>query len=162
MLVACCSSTYYLALPISLNSLDREGVRLLSPCDSQITSKTRCRDRWCRSRWCAWAQVGVRRRLSPLLCIFPWWSVVVPSWGDRGPCRMLGLIFYFGTIVGPWVYWMIVMLFMYSDWCMIYLCFLWSDDCKPTLYPILVHYMGLCEDDPSCDKTTLKAMSQVR
>ena len=20
-------------------------------------------------------------------------------------------------------------------------------------YPILVHYMGLCEDDPSCDKT---------
>ena len=27
-------------LPISLNSLDREGVRLLSPHDSQITSKT--------------------------------------------------------------------------------------------------------------------------
>ena len=39
MLVACCSSTYYLTLPISLNSLDREGARLLSPCDSQITSK---------------------------------------------------------------------------------------------------------------------------
>ena len=30
---------YYLALPISLNSLDREGARLLSPYDSQITSK---------------------------------------------------------------------------------------------------------------------------
>ena len=39
MLVACCRSTYYLALPISLNSLDREGARLLSPRDSQITSK---------------------------------------------------------------------------------------------------------------------------
>ena len=39
MLVACCSSTYYLALPISLNSLDREGARLLSPRDSQFTSK---------------------------------------------------------------------------------------------------------------------------
>ena len=39
MLVACCSSTSYLALTISLNSLDREGVRLLSPRDSQITSK---------------------------------------------------------------------------------------------------------------------------
>ena len=39
MLVACCSSTYYLALPISLNSLDREGARLLSPRDPQITSK---------------------------------------------------------------------------------------------------------------------------
>ena len=39
MLVACCSSTYifYLALPISLNSLDREGARLLSLCGSQIT-----------------------------------------------------------------------------------------------------------------------------
>ena len=30
---------FYLALPISLNSLDREGARLLSPRDSQITSK---------------------------------------------------------------------------------------------------------------------------
>ena len=39
MLVTCCSSTYYLALPISSNSLDREGARLLSPRDSQITSK---------------------------------------------------------------------------------------------------------------------------
>ena len=29
----------YLALPISLNSLDREGARLLSPCGSQFTSK---------------------------------------------------------------------------------------------------------------------------
>ena len=39
MLVARCSSTYYLTLPISLNSLDHEGARLLSPCGSQITSK---------------------------------------------------------------------------------------------------------------------------
>mgnify|MGYP005824178321 CR=1 FL=1 len=37
-LVTCCGSTYiYLALPLSLNSLDREGARLLSPCGSQIT-----------------------------------------------------------------------------------------------------------------------------
>ena len=28
---------FYLALTISLNSLDREGARLLSPCGSQIT-----------------------------------------------------------------------------------------------------------------------------
>ena len=38
MLVACCSSTSYLVLLISLNSLDRESARL-SPRDSQITSK---------------------------------------------------------------------------------------------------------------------------
>ena len=38
MLVASCSSTYIcLTIPISLNSLDREGARLLSPCGSQIT-----------------------------------------------------------------------------------------------------------------------------
>ena len=38
MLVACYSSTYIcIAIPISLNSLDREGARLLSPCGSQIT-----------------------------------------------------------------------------------------------------------------------------
>ena len=38
MLVACRSSTYiYLAFPISLNSLDREGARLLSRSGSQIT-----------------------------------------------------------------------------------------------------------------------------
>ena len=30
-------SYFYLAIPISLNSLDREGARLLSPCGSQIT-----------------------------------------------------------------------------------------------------------------------------
>ena len=28
---------FYLTIPISLNSLDREGARLLSPCGSQIT-----------------------------------------------------------------------------------------------------------------------------
>ena len=28
---------FYLVIPISLNSLDREGARLLSPCGSQIT-----------------------------------------------------------------------------------------------------------------------------
>ena len=41
MLVACCSSTY-ITLPylLSLNSLDREGARLLSPCGSQITTTT--------------------------------------------------------------------------------------------------------------------------
>ena len=30
---------FYLALPMSLNSLDREGARLLSPSGSQFTSK---------------------------------------------------------------------------------------------------------------------------
>ena len=36
-------------LPISLNSLDREGVRLLSPRDSQILPKPFCRCRCYRA-----------------------------------------------------------------------------------------------------------------
>ena len=39
MLVLAAAPPHYLFLPLSLNSLDREGVRLLSPRDSQITSK---------------------------------------------------------------------------------------------------------------------------
>ena len=39
MLSACCSSTFTPSFPISLNSLDRAGVRLLSPRDSQILPK---------------------------------------------------------------------------------------------------------------------------
>ena len=40
MLVLAAAPPHYLFLPISLNSLDREGVRLLSPCDSPDTITT--------------------------------------------------------------------------------------------------------------------------
>ena len=40
MLVLAAAPPHYPFLPISLNSLDREGVRLLSPRDSQILPKT--------------------------------------------------------------------------------------------------------------------------
>ena len=39
MLVLAAAPPHTFYLPISLNSLDHEGVRLLSPRDSQITSK---------------------------------------------------------------------------------------------------------------------------
>ena len=39
MLVLAATPPHTFSLPISLNSLDREGVRLLSPRDSQIPSK---------------------------------------------------------------------------------------------------------------------------
>ena len=38
-LVLAAAPPHYLILPISLNSLDLAGVRLLSPCDSQILPK---------------------------------------------------------------------------------------------------------------------------
>ena len=100
MLVACCSSTYYLALPISLNSLDRKGVRLLSPRDSQIPSKPD-----------AWTDDTVPDDMTELKWEFDEDSRVTTclsqmissgaQLGRSGPCRMLGLIFYFGTVVGP-------------------------------------------------------------
>ena len=37
MLVLAAAPPHTFTLPISLNSLDREGARLLSPCGSQIT-----------------------------------------------------------------------------------------------------------------------------
>ena len=39
MLVLAAAPPHTFSLPISLNSHDRGAVRLLSPCDSQITSK---------------------------------------------------------------------------------------------------------------------------
>ena len=46
MLVLAAAPPHTFSLPRSLNSLDREGVRLLSPRDSQILPKPVCR---CRS-----------------------------------------------------------------------------------------------------------------
>ena len=100
MLVACCSSTYYLALPISLNSLDREGARLLSPRDSQITSKPDAGtddsvpDDALELKW-EFDEDSRRYYVS-----FPddqYWCPV----GAIGTVSHVGLIFYFGTIVGP-------------------------------------------------------------
>ena len=105
---------HYLFLSISLNSLDREGVRLLSPRDSQITSKTRCRCRWCQCRRCYPTPVRVRWRPWSLLCFVSCWSVVEPSWDDQGSSIWGGLsLFWFRS--RPW---------LYSGWCMfnLYLC----------------------------------------
>ena len=49
MLVLAASAPHYPFLPLSLNSLDREGVRLLSPHDSQILPKPVCRCRCYRA-----------------------------------------------------------------------------------------------------------------
>ena len=49
MLVLAAAPPHTFSLPISLNSLDREGVRLLSPRDSQILPKPVCRCRCYRA-----------------------------------------------------------------------------------------------------------------
>ena len=126
MLATCCSSTsYLLPLPISLNSLDREGVRLLSPRDSQILPKPVCR---CR-RTVRMTQPSSRRssmKILSFVLLRSNWSVVEPSWGRSGICVAFGVVFfYFGSVVGPWLYFDDVMLIHG---------FVWSGDCKPTMY----------------------------
>ena len=124
MLVLAAAPPHTFYLPISLNSLDREGLRLLSPRDSQITSKTRCKCRWYHSRRCDWTQVGVRWGLRTILRFLSRRSVVVPSWGDRGHCCIWGYL-YFGSIVGTW---------LYLDECNVIYAIVWRGDCKPTMY----------------------------
>ena len=115
----------YLALPISLNSLDREGA-------------------WFRSRRRVWAQVGVRRGTWSLLCFFSLWSVVEPSWDDRGSSIWGCLIFiWILTVVGLYV--------CILDDVWINLCIVWSGDCKPTL---VIPFLFITWD---CVKMTLLA-----
>ena len=74
---------HYPFLPISLNSLDLAGVRLLSPCDSQILPK-QLQVPTMQCRWWGRSQVGVQRGFGSLLRFFSGWSVEEPSWDDRG------------------------------------------------------------------------------
>ena len=139
MLVLAAAPPHTFSPPISLNSLDREGVRLLSPRDSQITSKTRLQVPTIPCRWCNWAQGGARWRSCSLCCFVSSWSVVEPSRGDQGSFALGVVFFYFGSVVGPWLYLVDVMLF---------LCIVWSGDCKPTLYLFLIQYMGCVKVTP--------------
>ena len=72
------------------------------------------------------------------------WSVVEPSWGRSGICVAFGVVFfYFGSIVGPW---------LYLDDVMLYSC----NCCEVAIviqlcisFPYVLH--GLCEDYLTCD-----------
>ena len=104
---ACCSSTSHtFSLPISLNSLDRESVRLLSPRDSQILPKPACRCRWVRADDATKLRRSSMKILSFMLFRSSW-SVVDPSWGRSGTFVAFGilLLFWFRSrtlIVSGW------------------------------------------------------------
>ena len=143
MLVACWSSSSYLfTLPISLNSLDREGARLLSPRGSQILPNQLAGV--VESVQMTQPSSGGARWRSCLL----WCSIfqLISSGaqlGRSGICVAFGVVFfYFGSVVGHW---------LYLDDAMLYSCIVWSGECKPTMYlfPYVLH--GLCEDYLTCD-----------
>ena len=101
MLSACCSSTsFHHPFPISLNSLDLAGVRLLSPRDSQILPNS-CRCRRYQCRWCNRAHVGVRRGPWSLLCFVSGWLLEEPSWDDRGSSTWVYILFIWIWPVTP-------------------------------------------------------------
>ena len=87
-LVLAATPPHYPILPISLNSLDLTGVRLLSPrlidyfkqlqVPMIIVQVTQLSSSWSSIRSCS------------LCCFFYKRSVVMPSWGDRGHCRIWG------------------------------------------------------------------------
>ena len=113
MLVACCSSTYYLALPISLNSLDLVGVRLLSPRDSQILPKQMQVPRIPAQMARPSSSGSSMRPLVVTMYRFQMISRGVQS-GRSGICVAFGVVFfYFGSVVGPCLYLVDVMLFMF-------------------------------------------------
>ena len=109
-LVLAAAPPHYLTLPISLNSLDLAGVRLLSPRDSHILPYS-CRCRWYQCRWRNRAQVGAQGRSCSLCCFVSSWPVVEPSWDDRGS-SIWGYLILDLTVVG---------LCVDFGWCMIYI-----------------------------------------
>ena len=64
--------------------------------------------------------------------------------GRSGICVAFGVVlFYFGSVVGPW---------LYLDDVKLYLCIVWSGDCKPTMYlfPYCITWV-VYEDYLTCD-----------
>ena len=101
-----------------------------------------CRCRRCQCRWRNQAQVGVRRGTWSLLCFFSWWSVVEPSWDDRGSSIWGCLLFfwfrsrtYVCTLIDVWFYYVLCEVAIVSQLCI--------------SVPYVLH--GLCEDYLTCD-----------
>src|SRR3954471_14755730 len=88
-------------LPISLNSLDREGVRLLSPRDSQILPKPVYRCRGNRVVDAPELKEELDEDLVHCVVSFQLISSGAQS-GRLGICVAFGVVFfYFGSVVGP-------------------------------------------------------------
>ena len=110
MLSACCSSTI---LPLSYLQAYIVLISRVWDCwvpVAHIFYQNRCRCRGYQRKWRNRAQVGVRRGTWSLLCFFSWWSVVEPSWDDRGYS-------IWGYLILIWIL-TVVGLCVYFGWCM--------------------------------------------
>ena len=94
LLSACCNST---SLPYPTHKHKLSWSRGFWDCWVLVTHRyyqNSCRCRWYLCRWRNRAQVGVRRGPWLLLCFVSWWSVVEPSWDDRGSSIWGYLLFF--------------------------------------------------------------------
>src|SRR3954471_8526926 len=143
MLVACCSSTSQTPFPpLSLNSLDLAGVRLLSPRDSQILSPQLQVPTMSVLMTRPSLLGSSMRNVAVTMFLFQMISSGAQL-GDPGIYLAFGVVFFhFGAVVGPCVYSACWILFMYL--CEVAIV---SQLCIFPLY--LLH--GLCEDYLTCD-----------
>ena len=143
MLSACCSSTSLPPfLPISLNSLDREGVRLLSPRDSQILPKPACRCRGYRADDATKLKEELDEDL--VLSVVPFQLINSGSQlrSIRGPCRIWGCsLFWFRSRT--------LIVFGCCNALFMYLCEVAIVSQLCISFPYVLY--GLCEDYLTCD-----------
>ena len=105
---ACCSSTSPpLFLPISLNSLDLAGVRLLSPRDSQILPKQLQVSTMPVQMTQPSSSGSSTRNVVVTMFLFLMISSGAQL-GRSGIYCIMGCLSLFGSVVGPW---------LYSGWC---------------------------------------------
>ena len=96
-LVFAATPPHYHFLPIRLNSLDLVGFEIAESSWLTRYYHNSCRYRWYQCRWCNRAQMGAQRRSWSLLCFVSCWSVVEPSWDDRGSSSWV-IFFSFGFV----------------------------------------------------------------
>ena len=101
MLVLAAAPPHYLFLPISLNSLDREGVRLLSPHDSQITSKNQMQVSTMPVQGTHPNSSGSSTRIWDVT-MFSFQTISRGAQLGRSGIYAFGIVFiYVGSVVGP-------------------------------------------------------------
>ena len=138
MLVLAAAPPHTFSLPISLNSLDREGVRLLSPRDSQITSINQMQVPMIPFQAMRLNSSGSSMRTQDVTT-FPFQTISSGAQLGRSGILCIWGCLYFGSVVRPW---------LYLDDVMLYLCIVWSGDCKPTLYIFPIQHMGCVKITP--------------
>ena len=141
---------HYHFLPISLNSLDLTVFEIAESSWLTRYYHNSCRCRWYQCRRCNRAQMGAQRRPWSLLCFVSCWSVVKPSWDDRGSSSWV-IFFSFGFVRSRTIC-------VHSEWCnalFMYLCevAIVSQLCFSLSLSYSVH--GMCKDYPSCDRPTM-------